>query len=36
MGFLGGQKNRESSRVEGQSPQLEIIPYFFFQNNFFA
>ena len=32
----GGQKNRGSSRVEGQSPQLEMIPYFFFQIDFFC
>ena len=31
MRFLGGSKNRGSSRIEGQSPQLEMIPYFFFQ-----
>ena len=30
MGFLGGQKNRGLPRVEGQSPQIEMIPYFFF------
>ena len=35
MGFLGGQKNRGSSRVEGQSPQVATIPYFFFQIEFF-
>ena len=29
--FSGGQKNRGSSRLEGQSPQLEMIPYFFFK-----
>ena len=33
--FSGGQKNRGSSRVEGQSPQLEMIPYFF-QIDFFC
>ena len=31
MGFLRGQKNRGSARVEGQSPQIEMIPYFFFK-----
>ena len=31
MGFLGGQKNRGSARVEGQSPQIEMIPNFFFK-----
>ena len=36
MEFLGGSKNRGSSRVEGQSPQLEMIPYFFFQIDFFC
>ena len=34
MGFLRGQKNRGSARVEGQSPQIEMIPYFFFQIDF--
>ena len=34
--FSGGQKNRGSIRVEGQSPQLEMIPYFFFQIDFFC
>ena len=36
MEFLGGSKNRGSSRVEGQSPQLEMTPYFFFQIDFFC
>ena len=36
MEFLEGQKNRGSSRVEGQSLQLEMIPYFFFQIDFFC
>ena len=36
MGFFGGvKKNRGSSQVEGQSPQLEMIPCFFFQIDFF-
>ena len=34
--FSGGQKNRGSSRVEDKSPQLEMTPYFFFQNDFFC
>ena len=34
--FSGGQKNRGSSRVEGQSPQLEMIPTFFFKLIFFC
>ena len=33
--FSGGEK-RGSSPVEGQSPQLEMIPYFFFQIDFFS
>ena len=35
MGFLGGQKNRGLPRVEGQSPQLDMIPYYFFFNLIF-
>ena len=38
MGFLGGgaKKKGRSSRVEGQSPQLEMIRYSFFQIDFFC
>ena len=32
----GVKKNRGSSRVEGQSLQLEMIPYFFFNMIFFC
>ena len=36
MGFLVWSKNWGKFRVEGRSPQLEIIPYFIFKLIFFA